>query len=286
VSEQVLPAVASSVTPLRHHVVAFAIAKAASDDVVSAMALAVTEIVSNVVMHAYPEGESGPVRLRCWADDEGLGVEVADDGVGMRARRDSPGLGHGLATVGALAHTLDVAPGPGGRGTVVRMSFAVAGPHPGAPGLEPLCPLALALLADVCCLDVVGDGVLRRVTAEVAEDPELSSWLRTSTPPAKPGTATWAALREGGARLVVHDPDAPRSPGGPGERLGLTWWIAVPLERTDGSPAALWGFGGREGGRPVPSDEVVRLVGEAARGDLADPARRDALGAALRAAAR
>ncbi len=280
--ELVLPAVPSSVTPLRHHVVAFATASHASADLVSAMALAVTEVAGNVVMHAYRGREPGPVRVRCRAQDGRLTVEVADDGAGMAARDDSPGLGHGLATVGALVRMLEIEPGPGGRGTVVRMDFAPAGPALEAPDLEPLCALALELVADVCCVDVVGEGVLRRAAAEVADDPALSSWLRTSTPPTKPGTATWAALREGGARLVVHDPDVPRSPGGPGERLDLTWWIALPLEGTDGTPAAMWGMGGRAGGRPVPSAAVLDALTHAAAGDLADRAQREQLQERLR----
>jgi hypothetical protein len=96
-------------------------------------------------------------------------------------------------------------------------------------------------------------------------------------PPAKPGTATWAALREGGARLVVHDPTIPRSPGGTGERLNLTWWIAVALQKSNGTPAAIWGLGGRAGGRPVPGEEVIRIFADAAHHDLAQPAERAVL---------
>jgi hypothetical protein len=123
----------------------------------------------------------------------------------------------------------------------------------------------------------VRDGVLRRVVAEVAGDPQLSAWLREAVPPAKPGTATWSALREGGVHLVVHDPTAPRSPGGPGERLNLTWWLAVALENSDGTPAALWGLGGRWGGHPVPPEEVIRIFAAAAHRDLAQPAERAVL---------
>ena len=136
-------------------------------------------------------------------------------------------------------------------------------------------------MADVSCVDVVSGGVLRRAAAEVAGDPELTAWLRRALPPAKPGTATWGALREGGPQLVVHDASVPRSPGGTGERLGLTWWVSVPLEGAQGTPAALWGLGGREGGRPVPSQEVMRALADAARADLAQESRRAELRARL-----
>ena len=161
------------------------------------------------------------------------------------------------------------------------MAFADAAPTPGLPGLEPLCALALESLADASCLDIVSEGVLRRITAEVAGDPELTAWLRKALPPSKPGTATWAALREGGARLVVHDPSVARSPGGSGERLGLAWWVSVPLQGPDGAPMALWGFGGREGGHPVPSEEALRAVDDAGRTDLTQESHRALLRARL-----
>src|SRR5581483_7236192 len=106
---------------------------------------------------------------------------------------------------------------------------------------------------------------------EVANDPALTAWLRAAVPPAKPGTATWSALREGGARLVVHDPSVPRSPGGTGERLNLTWWVSVALERSGPTPAAIWGLGGRAGGRPVPPEAVIRILADAASADLTQP---------------
>jgi hypothetical protein len=246
-----------------------------------AVALAVSEAVTNAVVHAYVGEEPGMVSVQCRSDGERLIVEVIDEGAGLAARADSPGVGHGLATVGALAQGLEFTSGSDGSGTVVRMSFAPSTPSPAAPTLEPLCALALEYVADVSCVDVVHGGVLRRAAAEVAGDPALTKWLRGAVPPAKPGTATWTALREGGARLVVHDPSAPRSPGGTGERLQLTWWLAVPVEGSDAAPAALWGLGGRVGGRPVPSDGVVRALVDTAGADLAQESQRAVLRARL-----
>ncbi len=80
---------------------------------------------------------------------------------------------------------------------------------------------------------------------------------------------------------MVHDPSVPRSPGGTGERLALTWWVAVPLEGSDGVPAALWGLGGRDGGRAVPSEQVIRALADAARTDLAQETQRAVLRARL-----
>jgi anti-sigma regulatory factor (Ser/Thr protein kinase) len=214
-----LPAVPATVRQLRARVTAFAAAAGAPPALQHAVALAVSETVTNAVVHAYAGArETGTVRVRCWVAEGQLVVEVADDGAGMARRDDSPGLGHGLAMVGALAETLDVAPGPGGHGTAVTMTFAA---RPATeltpPGLEALCRLALDTVADVSCVDLVRGGVLRRTAAEVAGDAALTAWLRNATPPAKPGT-----LREGGAHLVVHDPTVPRSPGGIGHRSRAT----------------------------------------------------------------
>jgi anti-sigma regulatory factor (Ser/Thr protein kinase) len=277
----VLPAVPSTVREMRRRAAAFASAAGASEEMTHAVALAVSETVTNAVVHAYVGREPGSVSVRCRTDGERVSVEVVDEGSGIAARDDSPGVGHGLATVGALAQALEVASRSDGPGTIVTMAFGASPHRLEAPGLEPLCALALERVADVSCLDVVHGGVLRRAAAEVAGDDALTTWLRHAVPPSKPGTATWAALRDGGARLVVHDPSVPRSPGGTGERLGLTWWVAVPLEGPDGAPAALWGLGGRDGGRPIPADAVLHALADAARADLAQEAQRAVLRARL-----
>jgi anti-sigma regulatory factor (Ser/Thr protein kinase) len=266
---------------MRRRAAEFASAVGAADEMIDAVALAVSETVTNAVIHAYADREPGQVSLRCSGDGDRFVVEVRDDGGGVAARDDSPGLGHGLAVVGALAQTLKVESLPDGRGTIVTMSFAAAPHLPEVRGLEPLCALALESVADVSCVDVVSGGVLRRAAAEVAGDPVLTAWLRAAVPPAKPGTATWAALRERRARLVVHDPSVPRSPGGTGERLSLTWWFAVPVTGPDGMPAALWGLGGRDGSCPVPSEGVMRMLADAARAELAQETQRAALRARL-----
>ncbi len=273
----------ATVRQLRIRTTAFAEAAGATPQLCETVALAVSETVTNAIVHAYPHApEPGQVRVRCRFAAGQLVVEVADDGVGIATRDDSPGLGQGLAIVGALAEALDVTAGPGGRGTAVTMTFAARPARDLAPsGLLALCGLALETVADVSCVDIVRGGVLRRAAAEVAGDARLTAWLRDATPPVKPGTATWAALRDGGAHLVVHDPTVSRSPGGTGEILGLSWWVALPLERPDATPQAMWGLGGRAGGRAAPSQARLDMLASAARGDLADEAQRAALRARL-----
>ena len=85
-----LPSRPSAVSELRHRAAAFAAAAGASDEVTEAIALAVSETVSNVILHAY-DGEEGEVRVSCGVDGERFIVEVVDDGGGIAARQDSPG---------------------------------------------------------------------------------------------------------------------------------------------------------------------------------------------------
>ena len=88
------------------------------------VALAVSEALSNVVMHAYVDRrEPGSMRLTAQLADRRLLVEVEDDGVGMRPRVDSPGAGMGLALMALLSADMQLAVGSGGRGARVKMSF-------------------------------------------------------------------------------------------------------------------------------------------------------------------
>lgn len=88
--------------------------------------LAVSEALSNVVLHAYADrDEPGDVRLRSWIEDGALQVCVSDDGVGMVPRTDSPGLGLGLAIIGRIADRLRLEGSPSSAGVRVHMTFAI-----------------------------------------------------------------------------------------------------------------------------------------------------------------
>ncbi len=115
-------------------------------------------------------------------DGERFIVEVADEGVGIGAPRGSSGIGHGLAMVGAVVQRLEIAPGPARRGTGVTMAFGPVPALTAPPGLEMLCALALETVADVSCVDLVHEGVLRRIAAEVADDPTLTTWSGHAVP--------------------------------------------------------------------------------------------------------
>ena len=94
------------------------------DRTLAAIALCVSEAVSNVVIHAYRGGKPGPAILKGWVEDSGLWVAVVDHGLGLVPRLDSPGLGMGLPLIAQATAEADVRTGSGG--TEVRMRFGIA----------------------------------------------------------------------------------------------------------------------------------------------------------------
>src|ERR1041384_5496089 len=75
-----------------------------------AIGVVVSEAVTNAVVHAYRDREApGRVHVSACLDDHGVEVAVArDDGMGRRARVDSPGVGLGLPLMGDLADRVDI----------------------------------------------------------------------------------------------------------------------------------------------------------------------------------
>jgi anti-sigma regulatory factor (Ser/Thr protein kinase) len=124
-----LPAVAESCPRARHAL------RAALDGTAVEMAaveLAVTEAVTNVVLHAYRERDStarhGRVRVTLDIDTAGASVAVVDDGLGMTVRADTPGLGLGLSLITNLCDQLEIE--QRADGTTVHMRFVFASNDP------------------------------------------------------------------------------------------------------------------------------------------------------------
>jgi anti-sigma regulatory factor (Ser/Thr protein kinase) len=90
------------------------------------VALAVSEAVTNAVLHAYRDGSSGPMRVVACAEPHRLVVVVRDYGCGMSPHPDSPGLGLGLSVIGRLATEVNIERPDDGGGTRLRMSFAAS----------------------------------------------------------------------------------------------------------------------------------------------------------------
>jgi len=91
----------------------------------------VSEAVTNAVLHAYrDQARPGRVHVSASIDDQGVAVSVDDDGLGMRPRLDSPGVGLGLPLMGDLADRVEVmSRGPGTRIRALFHLMGPAGPH-------------------------------------------------------------------------------------------------------------------------------------------------------------
>jgi anti-sigma regulatory factor (Ser/Thr protein kinase) len=96
-----------------------------------AVGVVVSEAVTNAVLHAYRDRDQpGSVHVSASLDDDGVQVAVDDDGLGMRSRVDSPGIGLGLPLMGDLADRLEVCSrGPGTRIAARFSLMGPAGPH-------------------------------------------------------------------------------------------------------------------------------------------------------------
>lgn len=117
-------AMAEEIGRIRHDVTAHAREHGARDP--DAVAVAVSEAVTNAVLHAYvdaPEPGEIEVVVRRLPGQASVEILVCDEGRGMRPRTDSPGLGLGLPLAATLADRFEVQARDGG-GTRIRMAFA------------------------------------------------------------------------------------------------------------------------------------------------------------------
>jgi anti-sigma regulatory factor (Ser/Thr protein kinase) len=113
----------ASVTRARHAVTGFAREHGVPAALLGGLALAVSEACTNVVLHAYRDEEApGRFTVGLAVSDASLRVLVRDDGIGMRPRMDSPGLGLGLPIIATTADSFAVAPCESG-GTELHMRF-------------------------------------------------------------------------------------------------------------------------------------------------------------------
>ena len=119
--ELTLPARPENVAVARHAIGGFADVLEVPDQTLADVKLAVTEACTNVVVHAYPDGD-GPMEVAAGVRDGRLTIAVRDEGRGMLPRPDSPGLGLGLPLIATLAESLELGTGANEE-TEVRMSF-------------------------------------------------------------------------------------------------------------------------------------------------------------------
>ncbi|MDX6720313.1 MAG: serine/threonine-protein kinase RsbW [Solirubrobacteraceae bacterium] len=117
-----LPARAENVAVVRHAFGGFAEVLTVDEQTLADIKLAVTEACTNVVVHAYDDGEPGSLEVDASIDDGRLTVVIRDSGRGIVPRPDSPGLGLGLPLIATLAESLELGTDDRDR-TEVRMTF-------------------------------------------------------------------------------------------------------------------------------------------------------------------
>jgi anti-sigma regulatory factor (Ser/Thr protein kinase) len=118
------PAVPDSVPRARRAVVDLAAEVGASPQQLEAIRLAVSEALSNAVIHAYP-GAPGQVHVRAAVKAGVLSVVVADEGRGLSPKLNRRGMGLGLVLIAQAADELTIAKRSAG-GTELQMRFAVS----------------------------------------------------------------------------------------------------------------------------------------------------------------
>ena len=117
-----LPARAENVAVIRHAFGGFSEALSVDEQTLADIKLAVTEACTNVVIHAYEDGQEGDLEVDASIDDTRLTVIIRDNGRGIVPRPDSPGLGLGLPLIATLAESLELGK-DNGENTEVRMTF-------------------------------------------------------------------------------------------------------------------------------------------------------------------
>jgi stage II sporulation protein AB (anti-sigma F factor) len=118
-------AVPESVGKARRAVAGLAELDGAGEEDLERIRLAVSEALSNAVIHAYGHGNPGMVTLTAAVIDTELTVIVGDDGCGFGGAPESQGLGVGLTVIAELCDSLSMIARSSG-GTQMEMRFRLA----------------------------------------------------------------------------------------------------------------------------------------------------------------
>jgi stage II sporulation protein AB (anti-sigma F factor) len=124
-STHVLSATPAAVGQARQFAVEFAKRAGAPEAQCDAIRLAVSEAVTNGIIHGYRSGP-GEIKLTLGLAGDELWVLVTDNGCGPQTAPESAGLGWGLALIADASDGFVIAEGARG-GTEVQMRFRLAG---------------------------------------------------------------------------------------------------------------------------------------------------------------
>jgi anti-sigma regulatory factor (Ser/Thr protein kinase) len=117
------PASSSSVGSARGAVVEFAACHGASEEQLESIRLAVSEAVTNAIIHGYND-RRGTIHVTAALASGELWVLVSDDGGGFQSPSEHPGLGWGMPLIAHASDEFVIAERAYG-GTEVRMRFTV-----------------------------------------------------------------------------------------------------------------------------------------------------------------
>ena len=120
-----VPGLAEQVGDVRRAAVEFAREEGVPDPPLADLRLALSEAVSNAVLHAFrAQSRPGTVTVSiAVTSDESIEAVVRDDGMGMTSRSDSPGLGLGLGLISSVADAVEHRSHTDGGGFELWMCF-------------------------------------------------------------------------------------------------------------------------------------------------------------------
>jgi anti-sigma regulatory factor (Ser/Thr protein kinase) len=116
------PAVPEAVPIARRALASVAAAAGAAGERLDEIRLAVSEALTNAVVHAYGNGDSGRFHVTAAVAADELWVLIGDDRRGLHAWNDSKGLGIGLSLISRLSDDFAIVTRASG-GTEVQMRF-------------------------------------------------------------------------------------------------------------------------------------------------------------------
>ena len=139
------PAVPEAVPLARRLVSDVAVAAGAGGERLEEIRLAVSEALTNAVLHAYRSGEAGRFQVIAAVASGELWVLVCDDGRGLHAGHESHGLGIGLSLISRLSDDFAIVNRASG-GTEIQMRFDLTKARTNTPAVSHAdCALRLPL---------------------------------------------------------------------------------------------------------------------------------------------
>jgi anti-sigma regulatory factor (Ser/Thr protein kinase) len=121
------PAVPEAVPRARRALAAVAAGAGVAGDRLDEIRLAVSEALTNAVVHAYRGDDGGRLHVTAAVASDELWVLIGDDGGGVHTWNDSQGLGIGLSLISGLSDDFSIVARASG-GTEVRMRFDLRKP--------------------------------------------------------------------------------------------------------------------------------------------------------------